>query len=433
MNYNIIILGTGGREASMVSALRKSKHNLAITAIGSNYNPTMVHYSVNIVNLKNRKDIVNYILESSVDLVIVGPEKYLEEGFVDELQKYGIKCVGPTQKLARLETDKYYARNLLMEIESDTKYYPDFKIFKNYNELELTSFIQSINNSFVVKNIGLCGGKGVKVMGYDFDTVEEGLQYCKELIETTGNCLIEEKLEGLEFTLMSYTDGSVFRHMPVAHDYKRLLNDNDGPQTGGMGCVINNKKCRISNEKTKEAQLVNELVIKKLQEDNGEKYKGIVYGSFILLNKGDNIEERIKVIEYNCRFGDPEVIAVLSLLETDFMEICLGIVNNKLKDVEVNHSNESVCLVYVAPQGYPTLKSSDESGYITVQKIDDNMIFANATVTDEKNNIKLLTSRSVAVTGKGDNLSIARNRTMELVKTISGPIYYRTDIGINLD
>lgn len=426
MNYNVIIIGTGGREAAIVMALKKSKYNIIITAIGSNKNPTMVYHNVNCFDLKNKEDILKHILKNNVDLVIIGPEKYLEQGLTDDLQKYKIKCIGPTKDLARLETDKNYGRRMLFMIEYSLEYCPSYKLFDVYDEKDILKFLKSINNKFVLKNIGLCGGKGVKVMGYDFNTITEGLQYCKELIETTGKCLIEQKLEGIEFTLMSYTDGKTFRHMPIVHDYKRLLNNNLGPQTGGMGCVINNKSNIIPFNKIKEAEYVNESVIEELQKDCNETYKGIVYGSFMMLN-----DKTIKVIEYNCRFGDPEAIAVLSLLETDFMDICLGIVNNTLHDIKVKHSDESACVIYVAPQGYPIIKSN-KSDTIIIHDMDyDNMIFANTTTTDSNNQFKLLTSRSVAITAKSNNFEAACSRAMELVKRIDGPIYYRNDIGVN--
>lgn len=422
INYNVVIIGTGGREAAIVVALRKSKYNLNIKTIGGNNNPTILNHGGDIVNLDNMKDIIEYIVGNKTDLVIIGPEKYLNYGLVDELGKYNINCVGPSHKLAQLETDKTFARKIITNIDN---YNPKFKVFKSYNESEILSFLSTINNNFVVKNIGLCNGKGVKVMDQDFITINEGLNYCKELINISGVCLIEEKLVGTEFTLMSYTDGISFSHMPVVHDYKRLLNNNAGPQTGGMGCVIN-KDTFISSSKIIEAQKCNEVIVNKLQEECSELYKGIIYGSFMILDNND-----IKIIEYNCRFGDPEAIGVLKLLKSDFMDICLGISNNTLSEVNVEYDNESVCVIYIVPQKYPYIKSGMESGIISNIHHNDNIICANVDVTDNDNKYKLLSSRSVAVIGKHEKLGDACNISMNIINNIEGPIYYRDDIGKN--
>lgn len=429
-NYNVLIVGSGGREAAITTALRRSRHKINIRVVGTNENPTMIQNDVAIVYLDNVIDIANYARDNNIDVAIIGPEKYLYDGIVDELNDVGIPCIGPTKNLARIETDKFFARDLLSKI-GDGSFNPVFKEFIEYNENNIREFLQTIDNSFVVKNTGLCGGKGVKVMGRDFISVDEGLQYCKELIDDTGICLIEEKLEGVEFSLMSFTDGFHFSHMPIVHDYKRLANNDVGPQTGGMGCVTNNQ---VDNDKfldPTKRQLVemrNEIVIETLQKECCQLYKGVIYGSYMLTNKGD-----IKVIEYNCRFGDPESINVLSLLSTDFMDICLHITSSKLnlRDIDIKYEQCASCVVYAVPITYPKSAPPPENNTITSYNTNcDELIFASVnTMPQQPYNYKLLKSRSLAVIGKGKDLLEAYRMAMEIIGQISGPIYYRTDIG----
>jgi phosphoribosylamine--glycine ligase len=426
-NYKVLIVGTGGREAAITAALKRSRHNIEIVAIGNNQNPTMIQNNVKIISLNHVIEIANYAKDNNFNMVIVGPEQYLNDGVANELNKLNIPCIGPTKELARIETDKFFARKLLNNL-GDGHFNPIYKEFNKFDQNEIHTFLETINNSFVVKNIGLCGGKGVKVMGRDFITVDEGLQYCKELIDTTGICLIEEKLEGIEFSLMTFTDGFSFSHMPIVHDYKRLNNNDLGPQTGGMGCITNNSLDNnnfMNPIKRLEIELFNEIVILELQKECGQLYKGIIYGSYMLTNNGN-----IKVIEYNCRFGDPESINVLSLLSTDFMDICCHISNSKLKDIEIKYQKNATCVIYAVPTTYPISAPEPGNNIIITDNTNYNeLIFANTDMTSDTNKYKLLKSRSLAVIGKGENLIEAYTNGMGLIQQISGPIYYRTDIG----
>ena len=172
------------------------------------------------------------------------------------------------------------------------------------------------------------GGKGVRVSGEHLKNIDEGIAYANEIINIGGNFLIEEKLVGEEFSLMSFVDGKVCKHMPVVQDHKRAYEGDTGPNTGGMGTYSfgNHSLPFLSTKKDiNEAQKTNELVAKQLFEETGTPYVGILYGGFMLTRDG------VKVIEYNARFGDPEAMNVLSILESDFLSICISMVDGNLK------------------------------------------------------------------------------------------------------
>ena len=171
------------------------------------------------------------------------------------------------------------------------------------------------------------GGKGVRVSGEHLKNINEGLDYANEIVEGGGKFLIEEKLVGEEFSLMSFVDGKTCKHMPVVQDHKRAYEGDTGPNTGGMGTYSfeNHSLPFLSEKDIKEAQKTNELVAKQLFEETGTPYVGILYGGFMLTKGG------VKVIEYNARFGDPEAMNVLSILESDFLSICISMVDGNLK------------------------------------------------------------------------------------------------------
>ena len=176
------------------------------------------------------------------------------------------------------------------------------------------------------------GGKGVRVSGEHLKNIDEGVAYANEIINIGGSFLIEEKLVGEEFSLMSFVDGKVCKHMPVVQDHKRAYEGDTGPNTGGMGTYSfgNHSLPFLSEKDINEAQKTNELVAKQLFEETGTPYVGILYGGFMLTRDG------VKVIEYNARFGDPEAMNVLSILESDFLSVCISMIDGNLKSQDVS-------------------------------------------------------------------------------------------------
>ena len=231
-------------------------------------------------------------------------QKILELGFSNYLKDKNISCIGPLKEYAKIETSKIYCREFLKKHKL-SQYSPKYYILNSKNK-EIIEKKLDLFDKIVIKNDGLCGGKGVLVQDIDFQTKQDGI----EIISNKDNIIIEEKLIGEEYSLMSITDGINVRHFPPIQDNKRLLDNDMGPNTGGMGCVIdkNNTLPFLNNNDIMTSQKINKQVIELLnQEYKNIGYKGILYGSYIKCNDG-----KIKIIEFNCRFGDPECILALS-------------------------------------------------------------------------------------------------------------------------
>ncbi len=225
--------------------------------------------------------ILCHIVEKiRVDFAIIGPENPLANGIVNELENVGVGCVGPKKEVALIETSKTFARKIIDLCCPEKN--PQRKEFSSIEGVE--SFIKQLGGEYVIKFDGLMGGKGVRVSGEHLKNIDEGVAYANEIINIGGKFLIEEKLVGEEFSLMSFVDGKVCKHMPVVQDHKRAYEGDTGPNTGGMGTYSfgNHSLPFLSEKDINEAQKTNELVAKQLFEETGTPYVGILYGGFML-------------------------------------------------------------------------------------------------------------------------------------------------------
>lgn len=413
----ILVLGSGGREYCIIKKLNKN-HKIYYYSEYKNINEKMAEY----INLGEPNECMK-LINIGIDFAIIGPEKYLDEGIVDDLCKIGIPCIGPTKKLAQIETSKSFARELIYKIFP--QYCPKFSIFNINDE----SYINVLKEEIVIKADGLHSGKGVKVWGDHLNTLEEAQKYCKAIHENNEGFIIEEKLYGDEFSLMSFCDGNILKHMPPVQDFKRAYEN--GPNTGGMGTISceNHLLPFLNEEDIKICHNINETIIVKLQEKIGELYKGIIYGSYM-----KTLDGRIKVIEFNARFGDPECINILSILQTDFADICMAIVNGTLDKIEIKMEKKATCCKYLVPNGYPINPIKNHEIYFDIKLNWDNVIMANMTY-EEKNNEKYyyeLGSRTLAIICKADSLMEAEKMVENQIEYITGPLYHRKDIGTQM-
>ena len=266
------------------------------------------------------------------------------------------------------------------------------------------------------------GGKGVKISGEHLHSIEESLSYAKHIVDGGGTFLIEEKFIGEEFSLMSFCDGTYCAHMPAVQDHKRAFEGDVGPNTGGMGTYsfADHSLPFLSKEDIMAAQKTNERVAAELYKKTGEKFRGILYGGFMLTGDG------VKVIEYNARFGDPEAMNVLSLLETDFMDICNAIVAGSLADLKIVFANKATVCKYVVPVGYPNNPSKDFE-VVCNTKLDGLYLAA----VQEKDGVIVATgSRTAAFVGVDPNIVIAERiaeketeSLANLEKNLKGEVY----------
>ncbi|MBU0529244.1 phosphoribosylamine--glycine ligase, partial [bacterium] len=377
---NILIVGSGAREHAIARSIKKSKTSNKLYCFASNRNPGIEKISgiLEIGKITDSHTVSNFAVRHSIDMAIIGPEAPLANGVVDALEKIDIKCVGPTKELAQIETSKSFTRNLMQKYNIPGC--PEYNTFNNLTNV--SEYLNILGENHVVKFDGLMGGKGVKVSGEHIKSHTEALEYCEQIVKNNGKFVIEERLIGEEFSLMSFCDGEHLIHMPPVQDHKRAYENDSGPNTGGMGSYNDANKTLpfLTNSDVESAKTINVATAKALKKEFGIGYKGILYGGFIATADG------IKVIEYNARFGDPEAMNVLSLLESDFIDICFGIVNTTLDQCNVSFSNRATVCKYAVPEGYPDSPIKGKQIDISAVKNPDQLYFASV---DLKNDVLL--------------------------------------------
>jgi len=423
----VLIVGGGAREHAICDAICRSK-NAELFSVMSNLNPGIKQMAKEYIREKetNIDKVVQFAKEKQVDFVIVGPEAPLEVGIVNKLNKNGIDACSPTQKAARIETDKEWMRNLLKKYNI-----PGQLKCETFTDVEKAKkFIEDLNGEVAIKPIGLTGGKGVRVSGDHFNSVEEGLEYVKEVINNKiggqSKVLIEEKAIGEEFTLQAFSDGKTILPLHAVQDHKRLLPGDEGPNTGGMGSYSceNGLLPFLTKSEYEEGAAILQKIIEAMDKE-GCRYIGPIYGQFMLTADGP------KIIEINARFGDPEAMNVLPLLKTDFINICQGMLNGTLNKIKLNMNKKSTVCKYVVPEGYGVKSMIGETVIVNEDEIRNtgSRLFY-ASVNKQNDFVTTTSSRSLAVVGISDNLNDAENICEKALNHVQGNhIFIRHDIG----
>ena len=423
----ILVVGGGAREHAICDAVCRSKE-ARLFSVMNNLNPGIKLLATNYLLEKetNVEKIVQYANEKKIDLVIIGPEVALEAGVVNELNKINIKSCSPTKEAARIETDKAWMRNLLKKYkipgQLKNQTFTDSKKAK--------FFIEDLNGEVVVKPIGLTGGKGVKVAGDHFNDINETLNYVKEVIKKKiggkSKVLIEEKVIGEEFTLQAFSDGKTILPLHAVQDHKRLLPNDQGVNTGGMGSY----SCEdgllpfLTKGEYEEGAAILQKIIESLDKE-GCKYIGPIYGQFMLTSEGP------KIIEINARFGDPEALNVLSLLDTDFIDICKAMLNNTLHNKKLKIKKKSTVCKYIVPEGYGSKSMTGEKIFIdeeNIKKTGSRLFYAS--VNKENDYVTTTSSRSLAIVGIADHIVEAEKMCEKALTYVEGNHFFiRHDIG----
>ena len=416
---NVLVVGSGAREVAIARCISQSSIKNSLFCVSKDINPQIFDLCKDyfVTDLADISGIVSYCRKNKVDFAIIGPENPLANGIVNELENVGVGCVGPKKEVALIETSKTFARKIIDLCCPEKN--PQRKEFSSIEGVE--SFIKQLSGEYVIKFDGLMGGKGVRVSGEHLKNIDEGVAYANEIINIGGKFLIEEKLVGEEFSLMSFVDGKVCKHMPVVQDHKRAYEGDTGPNTGGMGTYSfgNHSLPFLSEKDINEAQKTNELVAKQLFEETGTPYVGILYGGFMLTRGG------VKVIEYNARFGDPEAMNILSILESDFLSICISMVDGNLKNQDVSFEKLATVCKYVVPVGYPDKPTKNFE--VFCDQNDRSVFLASVMLKDQK--LIACGSRTVAVVGKNKDVFQAELFAETGIANISGNLFHRKDIG----
>ncbi|MFP4654439.1 MAG: phosphoribosylamine--glycine ligase [Methanohalobium sp.] len=415
---NILVVGGGGREHAIAQSISNSKHKPSLYVVMSKRNPGIASLCKDylLADENNTDRIVAYASSKKIDIAVIGPEKPLASGLADEFEKSGIGVVGPRKDTGKIEFNKAWARNFMKKYNIEGC--PEFDIFDN--EKDMDKFIEKLGN-VAVKPIGLTGGKGVKVMGDQLPDIDSAKEYARTLLKD-GKVVIEENLIGEEFTVQAFVDGTNLAFTPPVQDHKRAFENDKGPNTGGMGSYSSADDVLpfMDKEELEKAQKILEDTVDALNKETGIQYKGVLYGQFMLTKNGP------KVIEYNARFGDPEAMNVLPLLETDFVDILSAIVNGSLSELDLKFSKKATVCKYAVPEGYPYEPAKDSE--IIVNGIDDALRFY-ASVYEEDGKVYTSGSRAIAVVGVADTISEAENIAQSSLDKIKGKLQSRRDIG----
>ena len=408
----VLVVGSGGREHAITRALGASEVVDEVHAAVSNRNPGIVELtdSVREVDTTSPGDIVEYANEVDVGYAVVGPEAPLEAGVVDALEDAGVYGFGPRADDARIETDKAWARRFMEE--NGVPGAPRFEVFEEADEA--AEYVVEQEGDVAVKPHGLTGGKGVRVTG-DQVTKEEAAEYVRD--SDWDDWVIEERLVGEEFTLQAFVADGELRPSPAVQDHKRAYEGDQGPNTGGMGSYNDaGRVLPFMTEDDYDAALeIMEQVIEGLDD-----YRGILYGQFMLTDEGP------KVVEFNARFGDPEAMNVLPLLETDFGEVVRGASEGAIPEVDFAE-NATVCK-YAVPDGYPTNPEAGAEIDIGAEGDDGTLVFY-ASVDARNGKVYTTTSRAVGVVGVGEDISEAERRAEEALGDVGEGLRVRHDIG----
>ncbi|PKK86105.1 MAG: phosphoribosylamine--glycine ligase [Thermoplasmata archaeon HGW-Thermoplasmata-1] len=423
----VLVVGGGAREHAICKAVARSKDAELYCAM-KNLNPGIVRLAKNhlLTNETDVSKIVDYAKKKSICLAIIGPESAEEAGIVDELKKAGIPAASPTKGAALIETDKEFMRKLMKKHKISGRLGAE----SFSDPAKAREFIEKNDLNVAIKPLGLTGGKGVRVGGDHFTDIEGAMGYVNEVLSNSiggkSKVLIEEKAAGEEFTIQAFSDGKTTLPMPSVQDHKRLLPGDNGPNTGGMGSYSQADGLLpfMSKSDYEEAATIIQTIVESLA-DEGTPYVGTIYGQFMLTTNGP------KVIEINARFGDPEAMNVLSLLETDYIEICKAMVEGTLHEKNVSFKKQATVCKYVVPEGYGVKSMEDVLIEVDEKAVADAgaEIFY-ASVNERGGQIYTTSSRALAVVGVADTIDEAEVICEKgLANVKSEHIFIRHDIG----
>lgn len=414
---NVLLIGSGGREHALAWKLAQSPR-LAHLSIAPGNAGTAAHGENVSLDIHDHAAVRDFCHAKSIHLVIVGPEAPLAAGLADDLQRAGIRVFGPTKAAAQIEASKSFAKQFMARHGIPTARFQVFSDFASARQ-----HLRAIDYPVVIKASGLAAGKGV-LIPQDLDQAEEALRQImveRQFGAAGDEVVIEEKLTGPEVTLLAFSDGMTVKPMIPSQDHKRLLDGDQGPNTGGMGAYAPVPACPPS--------LVEELTRSILQTTvdglraEGKPFVGVLYGGFILTADGP------RVLEFNCRFGDPEAQVVLPLLESDLLEIALACTEGNLAATEVRWKEGAAACVVLASGGYP---DSYQTGYPISGLEEDypNTFVFHAGTKRAEEQIVTAGGRVLCVSGWGANINEALDAAYARVRSIHFEgMHYRKDIG----
>mgnify|MGYP001045127470 FL=1 len=410
------IIGSGGREHALCSSLKNSNNISSIYCIPGNAGTSLIAENKSI-DLKDFKQIKDFVKKNKIDIVLVGPEQPLVDGIVDYLERYKIKVFGPSKLASQLEGSKIFTKNLCKKYNIPTA---NFGIFKNSEDAN--RFLEKCNLPIVIKADGLASGKGV----YICNSKDEGLTAIKEIFEgkfgLAEKILIEEFLEGEEMSFFIISDGKNYKTFGTAQDHKRVLEGDRGKNTGGMGAY---SPSRLENK------ILNKKILKNIIDPTlkglaelGTNFKGFLYAGLMII-KGEPY-----LIEYNVRMGDPECQTILPKLKTDFAQIIKACVSENLNSIDFEwYDDNSLCIV-VCSKGYPeTYKKNIQIDNLDKILLKSNEFIFHAGTKNIDGKIVSNGGRVLNFVVRSKNFKENRNRAINLINQVNWENgFFRSDI-----
>lgn len=412
----ILVVGGGGREHAICWKLSKEANVDKIYCAPGNAGISNVAQCIDIQD-SDIENLLKFAKENKIDLTIVGPEIPLVAGIVDKFEKEGLKIFGPNKKCAQLEGSKSFSKDFMIRHNLPTAKY------KEYTDLdEAISEIDSFGYPVVIKADGLAAGKGVVIS----ENREDAITTLKEMMSDKkfGNAgdkiVVEEFLTGIETSILAFVDNDTIVPMVSSKDHKKVFEGETGLNTGGMGTF---SPSEIYTEKL--AKEVQEKILDKTLEGfkkDNLNYKGILFVGLMITEDGP------KILEYNVRFGDPETQSVLFRLDTDLNKIISEILNNNLKNIEINYSKEEAICVMLTSGGYP---ENYEKGKVIsgLENLDSDIVVFHSGTKFDNENIVTNGGRVIGITAKGKTVKEAAQKVYENIKKINfEKMHYRKDI-----
>jgi len=342
-SISVLVVGSGCREHALVWKLAQSEQVTTIFAApgngGTQKEPKTTNITIAATDIKN---LLNFALEKNIDLTIVGPEAPLAEGITDLFNAHGLHCFGPTKAAAEIESSKLFAKQFMQKYNIPTAQYQACTSYKQAHQ-----YIATQHLPIVIKVDGLAAGKGVFVTStqQEVDDALDAIFTKKKFGNAGKKVIIEEYLEGDELSFMVVTDGTTIVSLETSQDYKRRYENNKGPNTGGMGAISPSLYSTPELEET----IMNTIIVPTVEglQKEGQEYSGVLYAGIMLTKDGP------KVLEFNCRFGDPETEVLLARLESDLYQLCSNVVHKKLGNSPLQWKQERAVGVVMAVEGYP--------------------------------------------------------------------------------
>jgi len=416
----VLVVGKGGREHTLVWKIAQSPQVKKVYCAPGNAG---ISGQAECVNIKDGdiRQLVDFAKREAIELTVVGPEVPLVEGIVDEFRKEGLPIFGPSKGAAQLEGSKVFAKELMAKYEVPTA---DFEVFSEAEDA--LSYIKSKGAPLVVKADGLAAGKGVIVAQREEEAVKAVKLIMEEKAfgEAGGRVIIEDCLEGEEVSILAFTDGKDFNLMPSSQDHKAIYDGDKGPNTGGMGAY---SPAPVASEDV--LQKVKKEVIQRViegMEKEGHPYQGVLYAGLMIK------DNQLKVLEFNVRFGDPEIQAILPRMEGDIIEPLMATVEGRVKEVDCCWSQDACVCVVVASGGYPGKYEKEKliTGLEKIKNLNQLVVFHAGTKKTGGNEIVTDGGRVLGVTGLGRDIKQAIDTAYQGVSQIHFEnMYYRKDIG----